>query len=794
MLVEEKLVCYHCGQPCIDDTIRDNGKTFCCFGCKVIYTVINDSSLCEYYSIEKHPGIKGEAIANDRFSYLDHAEIRKQLLEFDSREFARMRFQVPAIHCVSCIWLLENLHKANPGVLRTEVNFTSKTVLVDFNPQAISLGELANLLSSLGYAPRIDAGPPQAVRPHQTSLVAKLALAGFAFGNVMLFSFPEYLGLDGADRALQGVFSGISIFLSIPVLLFSGSDYLTSAWKSFKQKQINIDVPIAIGLLGLFSRSVYDILQGTGPGYLDSFTGLVFFLLIGRWFQGKTYETLSFERDFKSYFPLAVLSRQAGEWRPVPIQELKQGDTLKVRSREIVPADSRLDTGETFIDYSFVTGEEKPARVRAGEFIYAGGRVIGQPVTLTVEKTTSQSYLTTLWNHETFQKSKEGRYMRIIDASARAFTWAVIGIALVTGAYWYFTAPENIWLVLTSVLVVACPCALALAAPFTYGSMLRVFGRRQFYLKNADVIERLAFIDAVVFDKTGTVTHGRHPEVQFHGELGDLDRRAVKSLTSSSTHPLSQFISDYLKEPAGVLESFREFPGKGLEGTQFGITYKIGSAAFANTAGVIGGGNSKVYVSADGELKGYFTIAADVRPGVQELLSRLGVEELALISGDSDADRDRMRGIFGPGAMLLFNQDPHQKLAFVKSLQEKGRKVLMIGDGLNDAGALRQSDVGIAVTEDAGVFVPSCDAILHGDQVKNLDVFVRMARSARGVLKIAFAVSFVYNAVSLAFAVSGNLTPLVAAVLMPMSSISVVSLATLGIKWTTSRIDKKFSL
>ncbi len=251
-------------------------------------------------------------------------------------------------------------------------------------------------------------------------------------------------------------------------------------------------MPIAAGLVALFLRSHYDILSGTGAGHLDSFTGLVFFLLIGRWFQSKTYESLSFERDFKSYFPLAVNNLQDGNWKPVVIYELQPGDTIKIRNMEIVPADSIITTEQAFIDYSFVTGEAKLMKVRSGDLVYAGGRLIGEPATFTVEQKTSQSHLTNLWNHEVFRKCEESGYQKIIDRAAQRFTWIVMSIAFVTGIYWYWISPGEMWLVLTSVLMVACPCALALAAPFTYGSMLRAFGRNQLYLKNVDVIERLS--------------------------------------------------------------------------------------------------------------------------------------------------------------------------------------------------------------------------------------------------------------------------------------------------------------
>lgn len=788
-MVQTDVKCYHCGQACEDSQFSVDDKRFCCYGCKVVFEIINDNNLCTYYQYDAHPGATGTIVDEEAFAFLDEEPVQKKLLEFRSPAFARVRFQVPAIHCVSCIWLLENLRKLDAGVLRSEVNFARKSVLIDFNPERVSLKRVASLMASVGYAPKIQLDSDEAVKPvSDKTLVTRLAVAGFCFGNVMLFSFPEYLGLDHADVVLRNVFSYLNLGLSVPVLLFSARDYFYAARKSFSQRQINIDVPIAAGLLALFFRSAWDILTGFGPGYLDSFTGLVFFLLIGRWFQGKTYESLAFDRDFKAYFPLAIRKQLAGQWKPVIIYELEPGDVIQVRNLEIIPTDSKLVQGEVFIDYSFVTGESRPARVTDGDQVYAGGRLIGQPAIFEVVKRTSQSHLTSLWNHEAFRKREESKYQRTIDRAARAFTWVVMVVALGTAVFWYNYQPGEMWLVVTAVLMVACPCALALAAPFTYGSMLRAFGRNQLYLKNADVIERMGAVDAVVFDKTGTVTHGTHPEIRFEGELSAVEQRAIMTLTSFSTHPLSKMITTSLGgQTAAVVTGFRELPGKGIEGTVSEVLYRLGSAEFTGATRAEGEEQTRVWVSINGMPRGYFAIRTILRDGIFAMISRLGKKCAGLLSGDNESERPIMSRLFGPEARLRFNQDPHDKRAFVEELQRKGNKVLMVGDGLNDAGALKQADVGLAVTDDSGVFTPGSDGILFGRRIEDLDKFLRLARRSHRILRMGFGISFLYNAVALSFAVTGHLTPLVAAVLMPISSISVVSFASLAVRIAARR-------
>jgi len=780
-------LCYHCGQSCDAGLVSAQEKNFCCVGCKTVFEILNENNLCEYYSFDKSPGVSLRHVSDTAYSFLSEPSIRKNILQFDSESYAKVKFLVPAIHCISCIWLLENLQKLNPSIVKSEVNFSRKTVFIDFNPKNIELSAVAQLIATLGYPPQISLEGGVKETSTNNSLVLKLAIAGFAFGNIMLLSFPEYLGLDEADQTLRRLFSYLNLFLALPVLIYSGQDYFVAAWKSFRQKQINIDVPIALGLFALFARSSYDILSNTGPGYLDSLSGLVFFLLIGRWFQSKTYESLSFDRDYKSYFPLAIQKRVNDEWRSVLVYELQKGDEIKVRNMEIIPADGILHEADAYIDYSFVTGESKPIKVKSGELIYAGGRLVGSPITLTVENQTSQSHLTSLWNNAAFAKVGESIHKKTIDLAARRFTWVVLGIALITAIYWYVIDPSRMWLILTSVLMVACPCALALAAPFTYGSMLRVFGRYGFYLKNADVIERLAGINAFVFDKTGTITRGAD-EVKFMGTLDHDELVTIKAVTAASSHPLSTLIAKSIEEDINAnIQSFKEIPGKGIEAVVNGRTIRIGSAQHLSILGVSGDNAANVFVEIDSVVRGYFQIGATIRKELPSLLQNLKSSSVSLLSGDHEGDKVRMSTIFPGNAQLLFNQSPHDKLMYISDLQSQGQKVMMIGDGLNDSGALKQSDVGIAVTDDASVFTPACDAILTGDRLKQLDSFIWLGKKSAIILNIAFGISFFYNFIALSFAVSGHLTPLVAAILMPISSISVVGFSTFAVNVISSR-------
>lgn len=781
------LTCYHCGQPCQEEVLRKDERNFCCYGCQTVYDILQENDLCEYYDFEKNPGITQKKIDKDAFAYLDEETIRNQVVLFYSEKFAKVEFYVPAIHCISCLWLLENLQRLRAGVVRSQVNFARKRVTIEYDPSITSLRTIAATMDAVGYAPQINLEQKKS-KKETHPLVAKLAVAGFCFGNTMLLSFPEYLGLDASEQYLQKLFSYLNIFLAIPVVLYSAQDYFKSTLTSLQQKQINIDVPIAIGLAALFLRSTYDVLFQIGPGYFDSLSGLVFFLLIGRWFQDKTYESLAFDRDYKSYFPLAIQKKMGEEWKPVVVYELEVKDVIRVRNLEVIPADSLLISDQAYIDYSFVTGESKPVKVRSGELVYAGGRLLGEPVQLRVQKKTSQSHLTSLWNKAVFQKPKESKYKRMIDRVAKRFTWFVLVLAVATTAYWYVVNPAQVWLILTSVLIVACPCALALAAPFTYGSMMRAFGREGFYLKNADVLERMAAIDTLVFDKTGTLTQGA-ATAHFVGELSSLEQSYVRSLAAASTHPLSELIVKNISATHSFpVKLLIERVGKGLQGIIEGVSIKIGSAAFIGANAPADQTASYVFVSINNQLRGYYIISTALRSGIRELVMRLKTTAIAMLSGDNESDRPRMQALFPEDVTLRFHQSPHDKMDYIQELGRKGKQVMMLGDGLNDAGALKLSEVGVAVSDNAGVFTPACDAIIQGKQLPKLDRFLSLAKSATTILKVGFVISFFYNIIALSFAVSGYLTPLIAAILMPISSISVVGFSSLAVRFVSRKI------
>lgn len=784
--------CYHCGEICSDSHIRIDDKIFCCNGCKTVYQILDENNLCNYYDLEGSPGSTVlNPFNSESFAYLDDESVVEKLLDFSDAGMAAVTFFIPSIHCSSCIWLLEKVYELNPAITSSRVNFIKKEVRITFNKEKISLRQVVELLTSIGYEPKISLQSLEGYKnkKHNRSLYYKIGIAGFAFGNSMLFNFPEYLDIGHAlTPHFKVIFGGLNILLSLPVLFYSASGYFKSAYQGLHNHSLNIDVPIVLGILVLLTRSIYEITSGMGPGYLDSFNGLIFFLLIGRLFQDKTYQSLSFDRDFKSYFPVSVTKIIAGAKRVVPISKLKIGDRLIVRNQELIPADALLLSESAQIDYSFVTGESRLVKKYKNEIVYAGGRLNDAAIEIQTIKHVAQSYLTKLWNSDTFEKQGTHHLSDLSDKVAGYFTFIIITIAAAAGIYWYRQSWQIAVNVVSAVLIVACPCALALSIPFTFGHAMRIFGKNKFYLKNIEAIETIHDITHIVFDKTGTLTWQNNPEVIFSRELDENEKIAIKSLVQNSIHPLSRFIYAHLENiPAKVVKDFVEIPGQGISGNVDGCKVCLGSPEWCGISPLRTKdeeNSSAVYLSINEREAGAVKIKSRYRPGLKDVLAQLAKKyKLSLISGDNDAEKGYLSQLFGELGIkgrMLFNQSPHDKRDFILRLQNAGEKVLMIGDGLNDAGALKQSDFGTSISEDINVFSPACDAILDANSFRRLPRFLNYAQDSYRIVLISFGISFLYNIVGMAFAVSGYLSPLVSAILMPISSISVVAFATVN--------------
>ena len=780
------IVCFHCGDLVKDNSFTLDSKQFCCIGCQNVYALLSQSGLNNYYSLEKNPGYS-PVIKEDAFAFLDLEAAVEKLLDFKSDDLERVRLVLPQIHCSSCVYLLENLHKIKDGIQAVNVNFSLKEAAVTFNPQKVSLKEIALLLTKIGYEPvfkrRVD-NNPSAGRRYKKQLW-KIGVAGFCFGNIMLLSFPEYLAISEISTEFKDLFRYLNMLLILPVLFYSGTEYFVNSYNALKIKKISIDVPLAIGIVALFGRSMYEVLSATGGGYFDTLAGLIFLLLTGRYFQNKVFDEFSFERELYSYFPLSVIKKTSTSEERVLIEDLQQGDIIIIKNEEIIPCDAELISDSITADLSFITGEAIPKVFTSGTRIYAGSKVAGKPGEFRVLQKTDKSYLARLWD-EVKSSGNKDVLESLTGSLSGYFTALVLLIAGVAFSFYYFQGNVNgAFNALTAVLLITCPCASALSAPMALGNAIRLLARKGFYLKNAFVVEKIARVENVVLDKTGTITVAEKVEVTYHGkELSSDERSLVFSAVNASNHPLSRILALQLKSTSTMIvaDAYEEIKGKGIEANINGFLIHVGSALFtkATTTGdePNKGYGSVVHISIDGNYKGHYFIESRYREGLWTMLEELGKDSnLFLLSGDHKDENPKLFEYFGNN--MVFQQSPEGKKEYIELLKKRGN-TMMVGDGINDGVALKVSDVGIAVADNVNSFYPSAHVILDGKMFNELPGMLRYSKKVLRVIYACLTLSFLYNIVGMYFACTLQVTPLFAAILMPISSVTVVSLAVLG--------------
>lgn len=781
----EKTCCYHCGETCTITIIHFDDKDFCCTGCKSVYEILYQNNMCNYYAITHSPGsTQQRAHLNTYYDFLDETHVIEQLTHFKEGNQVHVKFSIPNMHCSSCIWLLENLYKLDPGIKSSRVVFMEREITVVYDTTKISLKGLVILLKKIGYEPNLsfdDLNAKSNKKINRTQIY-KIGIAGFCFGNIMMLSFPDYFsqGNFESNSQLNLVFNYLSLALSIPVFFYCAKEFWVSSWQQLKLRKLNIDIPIALAILITFLVSVYQIVFQQKLGFLDSMSGIVFFMLLGRFFQNRSYNYLSFQRNFSSYLPISVNKLFDGKEKNIPLTDLHVGDEILLRQQEIVPTDGILMSENAWFDYSFVTGESDWIQKHQHEMIYAGAIQQSAITKLKVSKSPSSSYITQLWNSKTNPKFSSNTLITT-ERINLYFSGIVLLIGTLACVYWIYGGEYSIGLrALITVWIVACPCALLLCSTFTYGNMLSILAHNGMYLKNAAVLEKVKNITTMVFDKTGTITTANKNELTFIGvDLSVSEMNMIYSLANLSIHPLSKSIASYLSEyTILVVTEYRSYDGKGIEGQIEGKKIQLGSENWLNVINDSANKFSKVYVSIDGSIVGYFEIKNSYKQNIFQALRALTKSfDLHLLSGDNDTERERLSEIFLNPANLNFNKLPEQKTAYIKELQSKNNVVMMIGDGLNDANAFQQSDVGVAVIENENNFLPACDVILLSSSMYQMHNLMSYIHQVKTVLFVTFGVSIVYNVIGLSYAMRGELIPVVAAILMPLSTVSVVGLS-----------------
>lgn len=770
-----ELTCDYCKGICLDNKIVIDDVHFCCYGCLTLSQVAS--------GINFNP-----SEISLKYKQLDFHKTFDKLVDYQNDKVYSLTVSLPNIHCSSCIRLLEDLPSINAGIVSSRVNFEKRLCRLIVN-KTIALSFLAQLMDDIGYPPLISTSHKKKIENDliKRNSLMKLAVAGFCFGNIMLMSMAHYFGLElSNDKFFGQLFSYLSLALCLPVVFYSGRGYLVSAFKSIAASRAHINIPISIGIMSLFIWSFYEVISANGIGYLDSLSGLIFFLLIGKWFQSKVYDHVSFERTISEFIPFVVRKINGESFLWTSISDLDCGDQIIVKNEEVIPVNGVLISGSGIIDYAFISGESRYEQVSQGNQIYAGGCQKSGEISVRLNEKPS---IDRLWDTWSSHQSKKVFSNSFIDLISKYFTICIISIAVISLLYWYFQSGlSQALFIFSSVLIIACPCALALSSPFTYGNILKVFNANKFFLKDPKIISSLAEISHIVFDKTGTLTQSSASHLDFVGDsLSVNDRDKFRSLASQSSHPLSLLLSDFLKgENKLDVKEFKEYAGKGIQGDVDGSLVKLGSAAWVHSKK---NPNTVIYASIDGRVLGFFQLQSSYRSGLKDMLNELGnIVSLSVMSGDNDGEKSILNRLYKNFDQLYFNLSPKEKAVNVSQTQIN-ENVMMIGDGLNDASAIATCDVGVAITENLNGFYPSSDAVLLSEGLNKLPAFINLARYSKRVLNWSLIFSLGYNLLGITFAVKGILTPVVAAILMPLSSVSIVILVTTLIQLKSKNLE-----
>ena len=780
--VQNNTSCHHCGGKCATSSPQKDGHQFCCQGCLSVYELLTQYDSCEYYELGPASGMRPPEVKTSKYSVLDTSPERSHVIEYEDDLILRARFVLPSMHCASCVWLLERLHRFDSSILSSRVDLLRHTVVVECDRAHTTLANVALLLASLGYEPEIDRTDNDrrsAESRSRRTLYLRLGVAGFAAGNVMMIGLANYVaGKDGFDATLKIIFDVLSIGLSIPVLLYSAQPWLSSAVMSMRRGIVNLDVPVALGITTIFLRSCYEIVTSTSEGFLDSFTGLVFFLLIGKLFQQRAFASIDFHRTMRSFFPLSATKQTDGQQQQVHIDEIAVGDVVVVRNGEVIPADAILLHEPGVVDYSYVTGESTPIECAPGKMLFAGGRVMGRSLTLSVIKPASISYMASLWTRSDVHTERR-EYGSTSDRFGLIFTVVTISIAVVGGLLWLPDVSMALT-VATSVLIIACPCAFTLSAPIVYGTAMSNLARSGIYLRTAAIIADLQRISAVVVDKTGTLTEPT--SVTYHGTpLNPEVVSFISALALQSSHPVSQAIARVLPSSSASVSDVLETPGVGISGVcgDLSVALMAEKAQPART-----GFNGRTYVHVGDEVMGYFLLDHALRPEAASMIMQLQKDyDVRLLTGDTAPISKEIAQLF-PAEAIKQGASPSQKVEYIVKNQKLGSKVLMMGDGLNDLAALSAANVSVAVSNNTSRIVPACDIVIDAKNIGSIASLLRYAHKLRGVVGLAFWFTMIYNLIGLTLSLSGNLSPVITAIMMPLSSLLVLAISVVGSKVT----------
>ncbi|WP_442485725.1 heavy metal translocating P-type ATPase [Aeoliella sp. SH292] len=796
------VACEHCGLPVprgLVDPVAEH--QFCCHGCRTVYELLHDNSLDDFYRVREATGGERAPVRStgNRYAAFDAEEFQARHCQGIAGGYLSTDLRLEGVHCAACMWLVERLPQLVAGVRSARLNLRDAVIRVIWDPCETPLSAIATMLDRLGYPahPARDTTASEVHRRGERTQLIRLAVAGACAGNTMLLAIALYAGqFAGIEAEFSNLFRWISAGLGTIALVWPGSVFFRGAWSAIRAQGVTLDVPIALALAAGGVAGIWNVVTGTGEIYFDSLSVLVFLLLVGRWFQSRQQrwadETVNLLGSFTPNTCRVVRGDGIVE---TTLDALEKGDVVEVLSGDLIPADGTVIKGHSALNRSLLTGESCAEPIKPGDEVFAGTQNLGSTIRLRVETVGEGTRVARLMDLVAEGVREKPPIVQFADRASGWFVTVVLVVAVVTFVVWSMTASLSEAVTHTiALLIVACPCALGLATPLTMAVAIGLAARRQVLIKNAGALEILARRGRMLLDKTGTLTSGRPTLVEWTGP--DWLRPVIAQAELRSTHPIAKalveaFGNQPLRRGTDTPQSSEEIHGGGIRAIVDEQVLLVGSPTFLIDSGVeivpsdadrIRGleqaGLTTVGVSLDGRLVGVAALGdqlhSDAAQAIAELCA-LGWQP-SIVSGDASGVVRTVANQVGIPEDDCFAQvTPENKLAIVSGSRQLS--TVMVGDGVNDAAALAAADVGIAVEGGAEASLAAADIYIAAPGTMPLVELVQLARRTRRTVRQNLAIALSYNVLFVSLAAAGCISPLVAAILMPISSASVLASA-----------------
>jgi len=810
--------CFHCGLPasgstaCHGDVANEN-HLFCCAGCLSVCQVIHEAGLTGFYERlqKRETTMAPPPDAPADIDQYDLQEVQQEFTETLTDGSLRARLMVEGIHCAACVWLIEKALAGMAGIIKAEVNLVHHRLLLQWQPDTVSLPKIMTRLAALGYAavPFNLESVEGALHKQNRQLLFRLGFAGFGAMNIMWISIALYAGaFSGISAEYRQFFHWVSLAIATPVLLYSGGPILIAAWRGLRQARLSMDLPISIGALATFSYSLWQTMQGDEHVYFDTVVVFLFVILIGRYLEALARRNASSAtlRLLELQPRMATRLTADGAEERVAVRKLKPGDHLRIKPGDKVPADGIVIEGHSHIDESMLTGESHPVHKQVNNRI-AGGTVNGEnPLVMQVEAAGSASVLARIIHLVESAQGSKARIQRLADRIAPWFVATTLALAGITFIYWWMQAGfDTALLAATAVLIITCPCALGLATPMAIAVSTDFAARHGVLVRNGEALERLSEITHVVLDKTGTLTtgHMRVTDILPTGVSHDKNSllQLAGALERHYSHPLAKAICASVESanlPFPACDEQQLLPGMGIGGIVGDQEIWVGNRRLMQQRGIAIADvisescNSieaemavPVLVAANGKLLGLLRIEDQLRDGAFELIASLGKRGIGitLLTGDSKAAADHLQQQLcahtSTSIQVIADVLPEDKASQVTALQQHGEHVLMVGDGINDAPALAQADISIAMGSGTDVSMECSDIVLMGSDLQRIPWAIRLGGRTLKTIRQNLTLSLAYNIILVPVAMAAWVTPVFAALAMPLSSLLVTGNAIL---------------